>query len=76
MTSYSMKIASSMMAIVVLLVSLPKGFSNLISTINADNISYAGYTYGNYVGLSMYFDEIYPFLNNSLFRGFINNSKL
>ena len=48
----------------------------LISTIDSATSEYQTYTYGNFVGLSMYFDDLYPYLNNTLLRGYLNNSRL
>lgn len=63
----------------ILMVLLEVGIMNRVNYLNADSGNYR--VSENYqfpqpfpVGLSMYFDELMPFLNNTVLRGYINNS--
>jgi len=48
----------------------------LISNINADDLELTMRTFGNLIGLSLYFDDFYPHMNDPMLRGYLNNSRL
>jgi len=49
---------------------------NTIDSINTNNMEYSETSEDGSIGLSLYFDELYPYLNDSLFKGYLMNSKL